>query len=154
LTLRELCNVLTHRTSAFADAAPIDHRGHRTPQTQLLINERDKLLMEAARFFPGASDREIARRLRIALARYRDGRWRRDRSEATCPVQHQGKLMQTLWCLLKTRDAIPRTFRAIGGPSPIVPGNWPKVSSDRDGPSWKSASEVRKWHLRARNQDP
>jgi hypothetical protein len=86
---------------------PVDGRGRRTPQTQLLIDERDKLLIEAAKFFPGAFDSEIARRLHIALVRYSNGRWRRDGSEATCPVQHCGKLMQTLWCLLKTRDAIP-----------------------------------------------
>jgi hypothetical protein len=96
-------------------AVPVDGRGRRTPQTQLLIDERDKLLTEAARFFPGASDRQIARRLRIALMRYRNGRWRRDGSEATCAVQHCGKLMQMLWCLLKTRDAIPgeRTISAV-----------------------------------------
>jgi hypothetical protein len=28
---------------------------------QLQINERDQLLVEAAKYFPGASDREIAR---------------------------------------------------------------------------------------------
>ena len=69
----------------------------------LAIDERDRLLIEAARFYPGASDREIARLLRGALSRYRGGRWRRDRAEALCPVQHRGKLMQTLWCLLKVR---------------------------------------------------
>jgi hypothetical protein len=94
---------------------PVDGRGRRTLQTQLQIYERDKLLVEAAKYFPGASDCEIARRLHIALVRYRNGRWRRDGSEATCPVQHCGKLMQALWCLLKTRDAIPgeRTIRAV-----------------------------------------
>jgi hypothetical protein len=49
------------------------------------------------------------------LMRYRDGRWRRDRSELTCPVQHHGKLVQTMWRVLKVRDAIPsdRTIRAV-----------------------------------------
>ena len=37
--------------------------GHRTPQTLLLIDERDKLLIAASRFFPGLSQREAARRL-------------------------------------------------------------------------------------------
>jgi hypothetical protein len=54
-----------------------DGRGHRTPQTLLLLDERDKLLIEAARFYPGASDREVGRLLRIALLRYQNGRWRR-----------------------------------------------------------------------------
>lgn len=31
-----------------------DGRGHRSPQTLLLIDERNKLLVEAARFYPGA----------------------------------------------------------------------------------------------------
>jgi hypothetical protein len=53
-------------------------------------------MREAARFFPGASDREVARRLHSALVIYRGGRWHRDRSEATCPAQHRGKLTQTL----------------------------------------------------------
>jgi hypothetical protein len=92
-----------------------DGRGHRSPQTLLLIDERDGLLREAARFYPGASDREAARLIRAALSRYRDGRWRRDRSEATCPVQHRDKLVQTMWRVLKVRDAIPsdRTIRAV-----------------------------------------
>lgn len=81
--------------------------GHRTPQTQLLIDERDKLLTEAARFFPGASDREVARRLRVALSRYRDGRWLRDRTEAGCPEQYVGTLTQGLWLILRTRDCVP-----------------------------------------------
>jgi hypothetical protein len=88
--------------------------GQRSPQTLLLIDERDALLVEAARFFPACSDREIARRLRIALQRYRDGRWQRDRADLTCPVQHSGKLAGVCWKLLKTRDAVPseRTIRA------------------------------------------
>jgi hypothetical protein len=32
---------------------------------------------------------------------------RRDRIEATCPMQHRGKLVQSLWMILKTLDAIP-----------------------------------------------
>jgi hypothetical protein len=96
------------RASDVASAAPFDGRGHgRTPAVQLLIDERNTLIREAAPFYPGCSDREIARRLRSALAIYRAGRWRRDRVEATCPPQHRGKLTQTLWLLLKTMDRIP-----------------------------------------------
>jgi hypothetical protein len=73
----------------------------------LLISERDRLIIEAARFYPGSCDREIARRLCFALSTYRKGRWRRDRIEATCPMQHRGKLVQSLWMILKTLDAIP-----------------------------------------------
>jgi hypothetical protein len=112
--------MIHHRASAFSaaakrppatvltEAAPIDGRNHgRTPAVRLVLDERDKLLVEAARFFPGLSQRETARQLRSALMRYRAGAWRRDRAEATCPPQHKGKLVQTLWCLLKTKDAIP-----------------------------------------------
>jgi hypothetical protein len=87
--------------------------GIRTRQTELLISERDNLLAQAAKFFPGCRHREIARRLRSALSTYRNGRWRRDRIEATCPPQHKGKLVQIMWMILKTIDAIPcdRTVR-------------------------------------------
>src|SRR5262245_12219288 len=64
--------------------------------------------------YPNLTDREIARRLRAALIRHREGRWwRRDRIEARCPAQHRGTLTEILWCLLKTHDAIPcdRTIR-------------------------------------------
>ena len=71
------------------------------------LDERDNLLREAAKFYPGLSQREAARLIRIALLRYRDGRWRRDRSEATYPVQRQGKLTALLYALLRRRDAVP-----------------------------------------------
>lgn len=88
--------------------------GCRTPQTLLLIDERDALLREVARFFPGCSDREIARRLHIALLRYRDGRWQRERADLTCPKAHAGRLTAVLWAILKTRDYVPseRLIRA------------------------------------------
>ena len=95
----------------------LDGRGRRTPATLLVLDERDKLLIEAAKFFPGASDREVARRLRIALSSYCGGRWQRDRSKATCPAQHAGKLTATLWMILKVRDHIPSEMtirRALG----------------------------------------
>jgi hypothetical protein len=86
----------------------------------LVINERDALIRAAAKFFSGASDREVARRLHDALSIYRGGRWRRDRSETTCPPQHRGKLTATLWTILKTRD-VPvgeRTIRrALAAPT-------------------------------------
>jgi hypothetical protein len=81
--------------------------GCRTPQTLLLIDERDVLLRLSSGFHPGCSDREVARRLRTALLRYQTGRWRRDRSELTCPPQHAGKLIEVLWMLLRVRDHVP-----------------------------------------------
>jgi hypothetical protein len=102
-----MADIRPHRATAFVDAAPIGGRGHRTRQTELLISERDRLIIEATRFYPGCRDREIARRLRFALSAYRKGRWRRDRIEGTCPMLHCGKLVQSLWMILKTLDAIP-----------------------------------------------
>lgn len=107
-----------HPFSAFADAVPVDGRGRRTPATLLRLDERDSLLREAAQFYLGASDREIARRLRSSLSLYRGGRWRRDRSEALCPPRYAGKVAAALWRLLKVHDAIPSEMtirRALAG---------------------------------------
>jgi hypothetical protein len=85
-----------------------DGRGHRTPQTIMLLDERDALLIEAAhRFCVGMSDRQAARHLRIALLRYQAVRWQRTRSQAICPPQHRGRLDALLWCMLKVRDHVP-----------------------------------------------
>lgn len=88
--------------------------GHRTPQTLLLLDERDKLLIEATQFYPGLSDRETARLLRAALVQYRNGRWRRDRAELTCPPQYRSKLASIFYLILRTRDLVPSeaTIRA------------------------------------------
>jgi hypothetical protein len=85
----------------------VDGRGRRTPQTLLLLDERDQFLRAAAAYFPGLSHREIARRLHVALSRYRDGRWRRDRVENLCPPQHAGKLTAVLWMILRVKDYVP-----------------------------------------------
>ena len=58
----------------------------------MLLDERDKLLVEAARFYPGATDREVARQLRIALVRYRAGRWRRDPRRGAVPGAAPGQV--------------------------------------------------------------
>jgi hypothetical protein len=113
-----------------------DGRGHgRTPAERLSLNERDRYLREASKFFPGASGHEVARLLRIALLRYRAGAWRRDCSEALCPLRYRGTLKQALWCVLKSRDATPaeRTIRRIlaaptRGPNLVGPSD-PRSSS-------------------------
>ena len=103
-----------HRFTDWAGAEPFetgcDRRGRRTPQTLLLIDERDRYLIEAARLHcVGMSDRQAAAHLRVALLRYQTGAWRRERIEATCPPRHAGKLTAALWLLLKTRDHVPST---------------------------------------------
>jgi hypothetical protein len=103
----------SHMSAMVLRRLPLRHpllpvgRGHRLPQTLLAISERDHLLRECAdHYCAGMSDRAAAATLHTALTRYRDGRWRRDRSEATCPVQHQGKLTALLYALLRTRDHV------------------------------------------------
>jgi hypothetical protein len=92
------------RGSAF-DAAPIDGRGRRTNHTLLLIRAREILLMEAARHFPAASDRETARQLLDALKIYAAGRWQRD-SAARCPPQYADYRL-LFFAILRLHDHIP-----------------------------------------------
>jgi hypothetical protein len=95
---------------------PIDGRGRRSNETLLRLDERNRYLIEAARFFRSPSDREVARQLRIAPLRYRAGAWRRDSAEALCPVRYAGTVKAALWKTLKARDATPpadRTIRAL-----------------------------------------
>jgi hypothetical protein len=102
------------RTIELTHAAPIDRRGHRTNELLLRLDERDRYLVEAAKFFRSPFDREVARQLRTALLRYRAGAWQRDCSEALCPVRYAGTVKAALWKTLKSLDAIPgdRTIRA------------------------------------------
>ena len=84
-----------------------DGRGHRTPQTMMLLDERDALLIEAARrFFSGMSHRETAHRLRSRLLIYQNGRWRRTSAELK-PPHDVDSLDAALWCLLRIRDHVP-----------------------------------------------
>jgi hypothetical protein len=105
------------RTIELTHAAPIDSRSHgRTPAVLLVIDERDALIRAAAKFYPGCSDREVARRLRSALAIYRAGRFRRDRND-TCPNQYRGTLTEIFYLLLRTHDHVPSIAtirRALG----------------------------------------
>ena len=112
------------RTIELTHSVPVDGRGKRTRQTELLISGRNRYLVAARRFYPDdMSDREVARRLRSALSIYRGGRWERDRSELTCPPQYRGKLLQMMWLILKSRDAVPSEMtirRTIRDPRGMV----------------------------------
>jgi hypothetical protein len=104
-----------HRPSIFADAAPVDRRGQRSPADVLARTIRDHLLRTAAdRFCTGMSDRQAAVVLLTKLLRYRVGAWRRDQKEEQCPARHRGTITELLWTVLKVRDAVPadRTIRA------------------------------------------
>jgi hypothetical protein len=82
--------------------------GHRTPQTLLALDERDRYLREAAdRFLPGMKDRPAAAMLHTKLARYRETAFERERSEALCPARHRGTITEWLWMILKAHDHVP-----------------------------------------------
>jgi hypothetical protein len=106
-----------HRGSTFDGTAPVDGRGHRSRQTELLISERDKLLRDIARrFYPGVSRREVAYRLRRSWLQYQQGRWRRTSAESK-PPHDADSLDAALWHLLWIKDfvpSIPTIRRALG----------------------------------------
>jgi hypothetical protein len=104
-----------HRPSAFADAAPMDGRGHRSNEFLLRQDERDKLLIEIARrFYSGLSHRQVAHLLRRRWLLYQQGPWRRTYAELKCPHDPE-RLDAALWCLLRIRDSLPseRLIRSV-----------------------------------------
>jgi hypothetical protein len=94
------------RTSDVTGAVPFHGR---TPAVRLVLDERGKLLREAARrHCVGMSERQAARYIHDALKVYSLGRWRRDASgEPTCPAQYKGTLREFLFLLLRTKDRVP-----------------------------------------------
>ena len=81
----------------------------------LALDERDALLVEARRFFPAASDREVAHRIRIAMLRYQTTGWQCEQTEARCPPRLAGRLDALSWAILKINDFVPseRLIRAV-----------------------------------------
>jgi hypothetical protein len=82
--------------------------GHRSADTLLRLDERDRYLREAAsRFCIGMSDRQASEFLRMKLTRYRSGAWRRHQAENLMPPKLAGRIEASCWRILKCRDAIP-----------------------------------------------
>lgn len=77
----------------------------RLTPTKLAKLYRSVALCRAAAFVVGPSQRETARKLHEAFTRYREGAWRRERFEATCPARRVGRIEECLWDALKARDA-------------------------------------------------
>jgi hypothetical protein len=102
------------RTIDLAHAVPFGGRGRRTPATLLVLDERDRYLIEAARAHFSGLSHQTARSLRSRLLVYRQGRWRRSCSEVWNPHPAE-RIEAVLWMLLRVRDAIPseRTIRAV-----------------------------------------
>lgn len=89
-------------------ARATDLRGHRTPQTMLLLNERGQFLRAARdRFCSGMSDNAAAAMLHAKLGRYREGAWRRDRSLDECPARHRGTIAEYCWMVFKVSGHVP-----------------------------------------------
>ena len=96
-----------HRPSIFADAVPLDGRGHRLPLTLLHLSVRDCFLRAAADIHcAGMSDRAAAAWLHKKLCRYRECAWHRRRAEASCPPRLAGRIDGLLWCVLKCSDRV------------------------------------------------
>lgn len=70
--------------------------------------ERDALLrLTAAKFFPDVSRREAAKRLHVALSRYRSSAWVRERVLSECPKRHHGRIEAHCWSILCALDRAP-----------------------------------------------
>lgn len=80
--------------------------GQRTWPTVQALHRRDELLREiASRYFAGMTVTEQARALSVALLRYREGPWRRERAAERAP---RHPLHALLWQTLRSTD------RALG----------------------------------------
>jgi hypothetical protein len=112
----EVANMRRDRESTFADAATVDRRGHRLPETLAAIARRDELICEAVkRFFPDLYDHEAAWRLHQALERYACSAWPRERAAPGMPLRHVDRLAGLCWHILDAIDHVPsvRTIRFI-----------------------------------------
>src|ERR1700741_2564380 len=82
--------------------------GHRTPQTLLLLDERDKMLIEARNLYcVGMSTNAAADYLHAKLSRSGSTAWQCDRVEDRCPPRLAGRLDALLWYALKSHDHAP-----------------------------------------------
>jgi hypothetical protein len=86
-----------------------DRRGHRTAETLLRIDERDKLLAEAALRLPQQSALAAAHKLHEILSRYRAGAWRRECAAESVPPRRIGQVEEFCWKILRLRDYRPST---------------------------------------------
>lgn len=89
--------------------------GGRTARTMAALDERDRLLREAARdFLPDLVEAHQARELHRRWTLYEASGWRRgERSLPTVPAHRVGTLEGRLWAVLRLRDNVlsERTIR-------------------------------------------
>lgn len=91
-------------------------RGQRSTATRAALDQRDRLLREAAtRFHGGLPKAAQAQRLHTQLMRYRASAWERERCAESCPGRHLGTIYEFLWRVLKLADRglSARTLRLI-----------------------------------------
>jgi len=90
--------------------------GGRQWRTEQAINERDRVLREAAAlYWPDRPVAEQAREMAAALARYAATGWPRHRSLAACPERLHGTFSALAWHVLRARDfvLVERVLRRI-----------------------------------------
>jgi hypothetical protein len=90
------------------DAVIVNGRGKRKLSTLQAIETRDRRLIEAAAtYFHGWSALAAANKLHREIARYREGGWRRERTDDQCPTRLCGRIEASCWHVLRARDAVP-----------------------------------------------
>jgi hypothetical protein len=67
------------------------------------IKARDCILRNAAKTMPGLPLTEAANRIHVAMLRYRESAWRRERLLDQCPARHRWE-----WQALRLRDHVPK----------------------------------------------
>ena len=90
--------------------------GQRSWETRAALDQRDRLLRDAAkRFLGGLSVAAQADRLHKELSRYCASAWQRERTYERCPDRHRGSMHECLWLLLKLHDRVlsARSLRLI-----------------------------------------
>lgn len=119
---------MKHLRPVDPDAAePIGVRGpgKRSAETRASLYLRDAMIAEAATLFcPGMSSNAAAATIHRQLVRYREGAWRRHRSEEHLPATLVGKVTEIFWHCLKARDVLP-SQRSIRLAIDVAKKRWP-----------------------------
>lgn len=90
--------------------------GQRSARTRATMDERDRMLREAAaEFFPGISFDAQADAIHTRWQRYAATGWLRERALDVVPPHRTGTLEERFWTILRARDHViaRRTIRLI-----------------------------------------
>ena len=98
---------LAGRADTLDEALGLPRRrpGERTRATELAINERNRIVREAAaRHYPALRPAAQAKELATELGRFRATAWVRECEAETCPARHLGSVQEACWHILRCRD--------------------------------------------------